>query len=250
MESTKRFSDRVENYVKYRPSYPKEMIDFLFEKGIQQNSTVCDIGSGTGILSKLLIEKVGKLYALEPNKDMRISADQSLSKYANYQSLQYSAEETKLNNSSIDAITVAQAFHWFDQELCKKEFRRILKPDGLVFLIWNNRINNTPFLQGYDDLLYEYGTDYASVNHQNLTDNALENFIDNNFKKTVFNNFQEFNLEGFLGRAFSSSYTPTAGHPNYEIFLLELKRLFNKHQQNETVRFNYLTEVYSGNMLK
>jgi ubiquinone/menaquinone biosynthesis C-methylase UbiE len=250
MESTKRFSNRVENYVKYRPSYPIEMINFLLEKGIRHNSTVCDIGAGTGILSKLLINKVGKLYAIEPNENMRLYADKSLSNYENYQSLLHTAEDTKLNDSSVDAITVAQAFHWFDQDKCKKEFKRILKPNGLIFLIWNNRINNTLFLQGYDDLLYKYGTDYSTVNHQNITDDALKNFIDENFEKTIFNNFQDFNLEGFLGRVFSSSYTPTEDQPNYEIFLSELKNLFKKYHESGIVRFNYKTEIFSGNMIK
>ena len=120
----------------------------------------------------------------------------------------------------------------------------------MIFLIWNNRINNTPFLRGHDDLLYKYGTDYATVNHQNLTDDVLKNFIDNNFEKTIFDNFQDFDLEGFLGRVFSSSYTPTKDQPNYKIFLSKLKSLFNNYKKNGTVKFNYKTEVYSGNMIK
>lgn len=250
MDSTKRFSDRVENYVKYRPGYPEDMIDFLLQKGISSKSTVCDIGSGTGILSRQLIDKVGKLYAVEPNEDMRFYSDQMLSAYGNYQSLKDSAEKVSIEDSTIDAITVAQAFHWFDREKCKKEFKRILKSDGLIFLIWNNRINNTEFLQSYDDLLYQYGTDYASVNHQNITDDVLAEFIDSHFEKTVFDNFQDFDLEGFLGRAFSSSYTPSEDHQDYKPFLSALTDLFRKHEKEGIVRFNYQTEVFSGNMIK
>lgn len=250
MDSTTRFSDRVENYVKYRPSYPDAMVQFLFERGIGRDSTVCDIGAGTGILSKLLIRDVGKMYALEPNESMRSYAEESLSHYVNYQSLKSTAEDTRLGDSSIDAITVAQAFHWFDREKCKTEFTRILKDNGLIFLIWNNRISNTPFLQAYDDLLHQYGTDYAAVNHQNLSDVVLSEFIDKDYAKTVFDNSQVFDLEGFLGRAFSSSYTPGNDSPDYQPFAKELRLLFQKHERGGAVIFNYKTEVYSGRMEK
>lgn len=250
MENTKRFSDRVENYVKYRPGYPDEMIGYLLEKGVGPDSILCDIGAGTGILSRQLVDMVGELYAVEPNDEMRRYAEESLTGYSNYHSIPSSAENTGLDDSSFDAVTVAQAFHWFDREKCKAEFRRILKPEGLVFLIWNNRINNTPFLEGYDELLYRLGTDYASVNHQNLTDDVIGRFMDRNYEKTVFDNFQNFDLEGFLGRVFSCSYTPNEDHPDYQIFHSELIDLFNRHQEEGSVRFNYRTEVYCGNMTK
>ena len=247
-DSKRRFSGRVENYARYRPGYPDELVRYLTEKGIGSGSIVCDIGAGTGLLSRILIDIAGRVIAVEPNRDMLDAADRSLSAFGNYKSLPGSGENTLMEDGSVDAITVAQAFHWFDREKCKKEFKRILKPGGTVFLIRNNRIKNTPFLKEYDDLLYRFGTDYRTVNHQNLTDEIFEDFCGRNYEKKEFENFQEFGLEGFLGRVFSSSYTPSPGHPDYQAFLKELHRLFAEHQENATVRFNYRTEVYYGNM--
>ena len=246
MESTKRFSDRVDNYVKYRPGYPQEMVDFLFNTGLNKNSIVCDIGSGTGILSSLLISNVKKLFAVEPNNEMRSYAEKTLGSFSNFESINASAEITTLESNSVDAILSAQAFHWFDKEKCRKEFKRILKPDGKVFLIWNNRINNTVFLQEYDKLLYTYGTDYAAVNHQNLTDEDLKIFFNGKFSKNVFLNHQDFDLQGFTGRVFSSSYTPHVSHPDYNAFLENLTAIFNKYNKDGYIKFNYHTEVYTG----
>lgn len=249
MESTKRFSNRVENYVKYRPSYPKLAIDCLFENGINSDSVICDIGSGTGILSKLLLDKVQTIYGVEPNSEMRNYAQQDLLFCKKFESISATAENTCLKNESIDAITVAQAFHWFDQIKCKKEFKRILKPKGKIFLIWNNRINNSMFLKEYDDFLYKYATDYSIVNHQNLTDEQFKIFFNGIFEKKNFDNHQDFNLEGFFGRVFSSSYTPSENDPTYQSFLEGLKRLYEKHNEDGIVRFNYQTQVLFGDLM-
>ena len=248
METTKRFSDRVDNYVKFRPSYPQDMVDYLFSKSVNNKSIVCDIGSGTGILSSLLVKNVDKLIAIEPNTEMREYAEKNLNNYSNFKSIDATAEETPLEDNSVDVICAAQAFHWFDKENCKKEFKRILKPKGIVFLIWNNRINDTIFLEEYDKLLYKYGTDYSVVNHQNLTDDDLKNFFNGKFRKQVFPNHQDFDLEGFLGRVFSSSYTPQKDHPNYNVFLKRLTGIYDKYNDNGIVKFNYQTEVYSGQL--
>lgn len=248
-KNAERFSDRVANYVKYRPSYPKPAIDYLFENGIDKNSVICDIGSGTGILSKILIEQVCIVYGIEPNDKMRHYAEEDLKQYTNFKSLLAIAEDTGLKNNSVDAITAAQAFHWFDRSQCKKEFNRILKPDGKIFLIWNNRINNTKFLKEYDGILYQYGVDYSTVNHQNLTDEIFAEFFNGQFEKKTFDNHQDFSLEEFLGRVFSSSYTPLEGHPHYELFLDSLHAIYKKYNKNGIVKFNYQTEVILGKLI-
>ncbi len=243
-----RFSDRVDNYVKFRPSYPSKAIEYLTEIGISKKSDVADIGSGTGIVSKLLIDKVNNLYGIEPNNEMRNAAEKDLCKYSNYISINGSAETTTLNNESIDFITVAQAFHWFDREKSLIEFRRILRSSGQLILIWNNRINNTPFLKGYDQLLLKYGTDYKEINHQNITDGELESLFVKNYKKKIFDNFQKFDLEGLKGRLFSSSYTPTPEDPEYNLLNNGIEDLFNRFNDNGKILFNYKTEIYSGSI--
>lgn len=244
--STQRFSDRVENYIKYRPSYPGECINYLYALGISKGTSVADIGSGTGILSELIIKNVNKLYGVEPNKEMREAAEVKLKKYNNFISTNGSAEETNLLENSLDFITCAQAFHWFDIETSLKEFRRILKQNGKLILLWNNRINNTDFLKGYEEALLNYAVDYKEVNHQNLTDEILEKCFVSDYKKTIFPNSQTFDFTGLMGRLFSSSYTPQTGHPNYEKLIEQMKNLFEKYNENGFVKFNYNTEVFSG----
>lgn len=244
--STQRFSDRVENYIKYRPSYPVEAVNFLYSLGISKESSVADIGSGTGILCELLIENVNKLYGVEPNKEMREAAEVKLKEFENFISINGSAEETTLPENSVDYITCAQAFHWFDIEKSFKEFRRILKQKGKLILLWNNRINNTDFLKGYEEALLNFAVDYKEVNHQNLTDEILEKCFISDYQKTIFPNSQTFDFNGLMGRLFSSSYTPPPGHANYEKLIKQMKILFEKYNENGFVKFNYNTEIFSG----
>ncbi|MGD1821911.1 MAG: class I SAM-dependent methyltransferase [Pleomorphochaeta sp.] len=246
IENKSRFTSRVENYVKYRPSYPQDAINYLFLNGINKKSVVGDIGSGTGILSKLLIDRVEKLYCVEPNLAMRDYANKMLSNNNNFYSIDASAENTTLSDNQLDVITVAQAFHWFDLEKCKSEFNRILKPNSKTFLLFNNRLSNTSFLEKYDDILINFSKDYKKVNHQNLGKDEFNFFFDKKWEKVSYNNFQIFNLEQFIGRVASSSYTPEKGDTNYEIFYSEIKRIFEEENVDGFVRFNYKTEIISS----
>jgi len=246
MDSTKRFSDRVENYVKYRPSYPAEAIDFLVDCGVHQGSVLCDVGSGTGILTGLLLPRVATVFAVEPNKEMRSFAESQFKDVPAFHSVEASAEDTGLEEHSVDAVCAAQAFHWFDLDACKKEFQRILKPGGKVFLIWNRRLDNSEFLQKYDEFLVHHSRDYTSVNHLNLQDQDFRKFFGSSFEMRAFDNYQVFDLEGFLGRVFSSSYTPSEKDPEYEDFREGLTAIFHRYQQEGCIRFNYQTEVIWG----
>ncbi len=248
-DTTKRFSDKVENYIKYRPSYPKILIDYLFEiVGFNEDSTVADVGSGTGIFTKLLIDKVKTIYAVEPNNEMRTAALGILGNFSNCFSIHGTAENTTLDNNSIDFITSAQAFHWFNIPKAKLEFNRILKPDGKLILIWNSRINNTEFLKVYEDALKTYSTDYNQVNHQNLNYNDFQKCFSSAYTKVEFDNFQEFNFEGVIGRLLSSSYAPVEGTEHFLELEKVLFKAFEKYALNNTVRFNYKTEVYWGDV--
>ncbi len=247
-DPTKRFSDRVENYVKYRPSYPPKVVDELLAKGvITTNSVIADIGSGTGKFSELLVKKGVKVFGIEPNEDMRKAGENFLSSYSIFQSLSGTAEATNLPEKSIDVITVAQAFHWFKIAETQKEFARILKPNGYIVLIWNDRDSEDAFQKEYDRLIIEYCPEYRLNDHRNISYHDLEIF----YKTDEITKFecaysQLFDFESLQGRLESSSYTPTRGEENYQPMIIKLKELHNKYQENGKVKFAYKTEMSYG----
>jgi ubiquinone/menaquinone biosynthesis C-methylase UbiE len=249
-DNTQRFSNRVDNYVKYRPFYPKEIIAF-FEKEIQFNSSciIADIGSGTGILTKLFLDNGNTVYAVESNEPMRNAAEYILNDYSSFISVDATAEQTTLSGNSIDLITAAQAFHWFDIPKTKAEFKRILKADGYCCLIWNERLVESPFEKAYEQLLFDYSTDYSNVDHKNINDEKIAMFFaPQHVIKQSFHNKQVFDFESLKGRLLSSSYAPDETHSNYSVMIEMLKNIFATFNQNNAVEFNYETKVYLGKL--
>jgi len=248
-DPTKRFSDRVDNYVKYRPGYPDEVIAFLQKEcDLSSNSVIADIGSGTGIFTKLLLDKGYKVYAVEPNADMRQAAKEYLGVNENFIPTDGSAEATNLPSNRIDLIVCAQAFHWFNNEKTQSEFKRILTADGDAALIWNNRLADADdFSVAYESLLKQDSIDYNKVNHRNISDIDFKAFFrDGEYKAVKYPNVQVFDEEGFLGRAFSSSYVPAEGTASGEKFREILKDIFARYNKNGKVSFHYQTEIYLG----
>jgi len=249
MNNKERFSNRVDSYLKYRPSYPKEAVDYLYDfVGLRPSSKIADIGSGTGIFSKLLLERGSDVIAVEPNQAMRAAAEQMLEGHPNFVTMSGSAESTGLPDQSVEFIVCAQAFHWFDRSAAQAEFRRILKPGGKVILIWNSRLTHgTSFREEYDQLLRTYGTDYEKVNHKNISETVLLSFFkEDTMHKAQFRMSQEFDFEGLKGRLLSSSYIPVPGHPNYSPLMTELRNLFDRNHQEGIVHFDYETEIFWG----
>ncbi|NHK31837.1 MAG: class I SAM-dependent methyltransferase [Asgard group archaeon] len=250
-DPTKRFSDRVENYVKYRPSYPKEIISKLQNEGIlTKNSVVADIGSGTGIFSKVLLDADYQVISVEPNNEMREFAENYLVKYAKYRSVAAQAENTNLEDNSVDVITVAQAFHWFEREKTRNEFLRILKPDGSLVIIWNNRLKDKiPFPKAYNDLLIKYCPEHEVSNHYKITFDQIADFYGSSkVKYFTCDNYQMLDFNSLKGRLLSSSYVPLENDPNYLPLISDLKVIFDKYQIDNQVKFEYLTMMYYGQM--
>jgi SAM-dependent methyltransferase len=248
-DPTKRFSSRVENYISYRPSYPQALIDLLAaECGLGSDSTIADLGSGTGILSDLLLRRGYQVIGVEPNDEMRGAAERLLRHHQRFRSVTATAEATTLPDHSVDLITASQAFHWFDQQRFRAECVRILKPGGYVVLIWNDRrTDSSPFLQAYERLLLTHGTDYTAVNHKQLDDRSMIAFFGPGcFQKARFDNQQRFDFAGLRGRLLSSSYVPDVDHPGYQPMLDELRAIFQQHQTDGQVVFEYDTIMYYG----
>ena len=250
-DPTRRFSDRVENYVRYRPDYPRPVLDTLeAECGLNASSVVADIGSGTGILSEQLLSRGAEVFAVEPNREMRSAAEERLRGRARFHSIEGTAERTTLAAGGFDLATAAQAFHWFEPAAARAEFRRILKPEGFAVLIWNDRCTDTtPFLVAYEDLLRDFSTDYLQVDHRRIDAAALDAFFGpSGFSGRSFEHKQEFDYPGLEGRLLSSSYAPGPGHPRHQPMLAELQRIYQAHQREGRVIFEYRTRVYFGRM--
>jgi len=161
-DATQRFSNRVDNYVRYRPGYPIEVLDLLREQcGLTPNASIADIGFGTGIFTRILLENGNTVFGIEPNPEMRETGEKLLAEFPNFRGIGAPAEKTTLADRSVDFVTAAQAAHWFDREAAHREFSRILKPGGWVVLLWNERITEgTAFLAEYEKMVLEYGTDF------------------------------------------------------------------------------------------
>jgi SAM-dependent methyltransferase len=251
-DPTQRFSDRVENYLRYRPGYPAAVYDYLqAEAGLQAGAEVADLGSGTGLLSRLFLARGHHVFAVEPNGEMRAAAERLFTKDENFVSLAGRAEVIPLAAGSVDFVASGQAFHWFEPQATRREVRRILRRGGQAALIWNTRdLRGSEFQRAYEDLLLQFGTDFRQVDHsRNLSDEKIgEFFSPKTMRHTAFPNAQQFDFEGLRGRLLSSSYAPVPGEPNYDSMLAALKSLFTEFQKDGVIRFTYQTIVYHGKM--
>lgn len=249
-DPTGRFTDRVADYVRYRPGYPDELLRCLCDDvGLSAETTVADVGSGTGISSAFLLRSGCTVIGVEPNDAMRHAAEQQLAGEPRFRSVIGSAEATRLPDGSVDLVVAGQAFHWFDRRAARAEFARILRPDGSVTLFWNaGRAEGTPFLEGYERLLRRWGTDYAEVNHCGVGGEALAAFFAGPAVRRVFANAQTLDFDGLRGRLLSSSYTPAEGHPDRAPMLRELRALFDEHQREGWVSIDYDTKLYAGSV--
>jgi len=248
LSSTERFSSRVENYIKYRPSYPAAVLELLSTRcGLGAASTVADVGSGTGILTELLLETGAAVFAVEPNRPMREAAERHLNDYGRFHSIDGTAEVTTLPTASVDLVTASQAFHWFDVQKSRLELKRILRPEGWVALIWNERPTDAvPLLDEYDGLLRRYCPEYDKVTRMRADEARIREFLGHRPEAAVFANRQIFDYAGLEGRLMSSSYAPQAGSPQHEPLVAGLREIFDRHNRGGKVHFPYRTLVYFG----
>ena len=251
LDSTARFSDRVDDYMRYRPDYPLALLDWLQrELGVDNGWRVADIGAGTGISSKMFLDAGYRVTAVEPNGPMRGAAEQWLCGYEKFDAVDGNAGATGLPDASVKLVTAAQAFHWFDEEATRREFARILSPGGLAAIWWNSRrLSGTPFLESYEALLLEYGTDYVSVAERYADDARMRSWFGVGLRGSAhFDHIQPLDFEALRGRLMSSSYAPQAGHPQHEPMLRALRQLFDNCARQGTVSFDYDARIFAGEL--
>jgi SAM-dependent methyltransferase len=249
-DATSRFSDRVDNYVRYRPGYPPAVLEILrAECRLTPNSIIADIASGTGLLTRMFLENGNQVFGVEPNPKMREAGERLLQVYPNFTSISATAEATTLPATSVDFVTAAQAAHWFDRARARSEFVRILKPTGWCVLIWNERrTDSTQFLRAYEQMILTYGTDYQEVRHERTTATIDAFFSPSKFTTRLLEMRQEFDYPALEGRLLSSSYAPQKGHPNYASMLRALRAIFDEFSESGRVGFEYNTRVYYGQL--
>jgi SAM-dependent methyltransferase len=251
MENTKLFSDKVDNYVLYRPHYPKEIIAFLSKQiGLNPHWTIADIGSGTGISSEWFLQNGNRVYAVEPNDEMRKAAEAAFRNARNFVSVNGTAEATTLHDKSIDLVMAGQAFHWFERNLFRKESQRIATPDAQLLLMWNERNLDSELQVAYEKMLLELTPGYKQVSHRMVDEKAIAAFFS---PQTLFThslpNTQSFDLVGLKGRLLSCSYAPLEGQPNYQPVMQRLEQLFEKFNTNGQVVFEYNCKLFYGKVL-
>ena len=248
-DATTRFSSRVADYAAHRPRYPSALYKFLRHRlGVDRGCVLADLGSGTGIFAEPFLAAGCTVFGVEPNQEMRAEAERALaSKYPDFHSIAGTAEATTLPDRSVEMVVAAQAFHWFDPAAAGAECRRILRDGGHAALVWNTRrTTGAPFLEAYEALLNEFGTDYAAVRHDRADAARLREFFQGGFERMTFGNAQRLDEDGLRGRLLSSSYTPGPDDPRRPAMLQATARLFERYQQGGLVTLEYETELYFG----
>ncbi len=243
------FTGRVEEYAKYRPGYPEQIVRLLESKiAFDQSKDIADVGCGTGKLSRVFLNNGNLVFGVEPNDEMRVKSEKLLSKFINFISVEGTAENTMLATSGVDVITVGQAFHWFDLKKTKKEFKRILKKDGHVVIVWNERKNASQVMKAINKILLSLNREHEEAEKNLVDKNLLNTFYGvEKVNTSTFPNFQMLDLAGLKGRILSVSYVPEKGDVNKRI-MNEIKDIFEKYNNGGQVKVEYTTRVFWGNL--
>lgn len=244
-----RFTGKAIIYEKYRPSYPEEFINYLYSKiGFSSECIICDIGSGTGKLSKKFLDKGSKVICVEPNDNMRQLAEKNLSVYSAFESIGASAEDTGIVDDAVEFITVAQAFHWFDEERFKAECQRILNAKGKVVLVWNIYEKSNEIMIKSRKVFKKYCIDFndSTVGSEENSEVFSTFFRDGKCDFRKFNNNLILDIDGFIGRHLSESCAPKAGNENYQKFIDELSDIFLQYSKDGIVTIPNITRSYIG----
>lgn len=250
MNATKKFNGLASVYAAGRPTYADAFIEELYKKfGFSSNSVIADIGSGTGKLAKQIIEKGSYVYCIEPNEDMRNQSVTELEKYTNKSIIAGDAADTALQDCSVDFITTAQAFHWFDAKLFRNECKRIIKPGGKVFLIWNMRDINSDIVRKSYNIYKKYCPEFKGFcGGIKKDDIRISFFFNNRYERLEYDNTLYYDKEKFINRSLSGSYSLKQQDIRYNEYINKLEALFYEYADNNVITVPNKTIVYLGSM--
>ncbi|RPJ21675.1 MAG: class I SAM-dependent methyltransferase [Chloroflexi bacterium] len=244
MKTTEVFSSKAEKYARYRWEYASQAIQTIFDVAqITSQSSVADIGAGTGILTRHFIGKVQQIFAIEPNLEMRQLAVQALGSYSACHIIDGRAEATTLADGSVDLITVAQAIHWFEPQPTKTEFLRILKPGGWLAILRNDGTNAE--IGKALGKVYPSETDTLPLMKGRGTPISFYYGGDSYLKQTFDFTVQQ-DWEKFLGALSSASYAPDEGSPLYASFERAAKQVFDGFSTDGLMVSPAVTELCLG----
>jgi SAM-dependent methyltransferase len=250
MNNTMKFTGKAGLYAAARPSYSTALFDFLYEEaGMTEASIIADIGSGTGIFSQALLERGSTVYSVEPNADMRQTAEIKLNAYAHFHSVNGTAEHTALLVGTADFITVAQAFHWFDAVKFKSECQRILKPNGAVILIWNSRVATSELVQENASIFERYCPSFTGFSEGMEQDDAkIADFFNYDYECRRYEHDLYLDKETFIARNLSASYSLKETDRDYASYIAELESLFHKYAVDGRLTMPNETVAYLGTL--
>jgi len=249
-DPTTRFDDRAADYAKARPGYPDAIVALLRDEcGLRDGTRVADLGSGTGIFTRLLLDAGAEVFAVEPNDEMRSVSERQLGDRARFHSVNGRSEATTLPTESVELVTAAQAFHWFDIERTRREMRRVLRPEGQAVLVWNDRdTGGTAFHRAIEALLVEQCPSYRALQGKADVPTAFDAvFGPDGWSRRFLPNEQELDREGFVARFMSTSYAPKPATAAAAAFVRALETIFDAHADPAgVVRITYATVVVWG----
>ncbi len=237
MDNTQKFSGKADIYQQARPNYAQELLDFIAHTWqIGEGSLVADIGSGTGIFSRQLLGLGARVYAVEPNADMRAKAEELLGGSPNFVSVDGSAENTTLPEHSFNLVTAAAAFHWFDTERFKQECARILIDGAPVVLLWNEANLSAEINQGREAIFRKFCPNFKGFSGGNDQEGAIKRaFFDGDMQEKRFSNPLIYDRQTFINRALSASYSLIETDPGFAAYMKELGELFDQLAEDKKI---------------
>jgi SAM-dependent methyltransferase len=242
LDPTGRFTNRADDYVRYRPSYPAAAIDALLAGlGPPERLVAVDVGAGTGISSRLLAERGVRVSAVEPNRAMREAA----AAHPGVTWLDGTAEAIPLPDATADLTLAAQAFHWFRPEESLREMARVTRNGGRLALLWNHRSRKDAFMRGYEEVileLLERGVDPAVVGMAADVAAVERCGLFGPRRVASFEHRQRVDRDGLIGRALSASYVRKDAADRARLVEL-LEALYARYAEGDGVDFVYEAEV-------